>query len=50
MVGKNKSGQILIEMLLILFLFVALLNAFEKLNAVKSHKIEKYKISKKGSP
>ncbi len=45
MVGKNKSGQVLIEMIFMLLLFTALLKSFEKINATKKLKTEKYKMS-----
>lgn len=46
MVCKNKSGQVLIEMVFMLLLFAALLNSFEKINATKKLKSEKHKISR----
>ncbi len=48
MVHKNKSGQVLIEMVFMLLLFVALLKAFDQVNRAKNLKTENYKISKKG--
>ena len=45
MVGKNKSGQALIEMIFMLLLFTALLKSFERINAAKKLKTEKYKMS-----
>ena len=48
MVCKNKSGQVLIEMIFMLLLFTALLKAFEQINRAKNLKTESYKISRKG--
>ena len=45
MVYKNKSGQVLIEMIFMLLLFTALLKSFDRINTVKKLKTEKYKMS-----
>ena len=46
MVYKNKSGQVLIEMVFMLLLFTALLKAFDQINRQKNLRTESHKISR----